>query len=510
MFRAIGNLFRKAQRSTTLIPMKTSNIMWGLGLDDQERSRIEEAAGRKFELKNWPETKLPSVTRLEEESPFLVWIPWRTWEQLDQKRKKVLLATSLLHTVLILNEAHELQELEQAITSGVTDVVKHPLAKEQVISVVDRADESRNLYSDIYRMTQEIYLERELLARKNEQLAFINKFLTRASESLDPTEILEKSLEDLNLLIPLRLLHAAMWRTESEHEEIQAEIFVSQTMDDEIKNEWINFLLEKAATIAESPITDYTVRLLEMEESQLVPPSAPAQGRVIVMPMSTGGVSFGCVVMLTAKPVMLGRDQVEILHAVVKHLGLALKNALAFNEIKDQAEFDGLTRLHNRKHFDMKLIEELKRHQRYNHNMSLLLMDIDHFKRINDTLGHQAGDTVLKELGSLLLKTLRGTDYAARYGGEEFIIILPQTDESKAWALAERLRLKISRTKFGGKDAPIKVTASMGISSLRPGSLKPTSDLVRDADKALYTAKASGRNMVVLSGSDFESKALAQ
>ena len=138
-------------------------------------------------------------------------------------------------------------------------------------------------------------------------------------------------------------------------------------------------------------------------------------------------------------------------------------------------------------------------------------MDIDHFKRINDTLGHQAGDTVLKELGSLLLKTLRGTDYAARYGGEEFIIILPQTDESKAWALAERLRLKISRTKFGGKDAPIKVTASMGISSLRPGSLKPTSDLVRDRGQSLVIRpKPVEETWSFSSGSDFESKALAQ
>ncbi len=493
-----------------MIPMKTSNIMWGLGLNEQERGRIEDAAGRKFELKNWPDSKLPSVTRLEEESPFLVWIPWRTWKKLDMKRKKVLLATSLLHTVLILNEAHELQELEEAITSGVTDVIKHPLTAEQVGTVVDRADESRNLYSDIYRMTQEIYLERELLARKNEQLAFINKFLTRASETLVPTEILEKAREDLNLLMPLRLLHAAIWRTDPETEELQAEIFVSKTIDKEIKDEWINFLMEKAATISESQISDYTVRLLDIDESQLLPPSAPAQGRVIIMPMSTGGESFGCVAMLTAKPVMLGRDQVDILHAVVKHLGLALKNALAFNEIKNQAEYDGLTRLHNRKHFDIRLIEELKRHQRYNHNMSLLLMDIDHFKRINDTLGHQAGDTVLKELGALLLNTLRTTDYAARYGGEEFIVILPQTDAVKAWALAERLRLQISRTHFGGKDNPIKVTASMGISSLRPGALKPTADLVRDADKALYTAKASGRNMVVLSGSEFEAKAMAQ
>jgi diguanylate cyclase (GGDEF)-like protein len=122
-----------------------------------------------------------------------------------------------------------------------------------------------------------------------------------------------------------------------------------------------------------------------------------------------------------------------------------MRNSLEFRKTKARADHDGLTRISNRHHFDIRLREEMKRHQRHQDELSLMMIDLDYFKSVNDTYGHQAGDMVLREVGKILHNTLRESDFPARYGGEEFVVILPQTREEQAWILAERLRSQIGR-----------------------------------------------------------------
>lgn len=173
-----------------------------------------------------------------------------------------------------------------------------------------------------------------------------------------------------------------------------------------------------------------------------------------------------------------------------------LHNALAYARLKRRADRDGLTGLANRRAFDAKLSEELKRHMRHREGFNLLLADMDHFKRVNDTFGHQAGDAALRLVAGILETGLRTTDVVARFGGEEFAMVLPHTSQAHAWMLAERLRREVAAAKLrhGGRDVPL--TISVGLASFAPGDAVSEAGLITAADQALYAAKAAGRNQV--------------
>ena len=138
------------------------------------------------------------------------------------------------------------------------------------------------------------------------------------------------------------------------------------------------------------------------------------------------------------------------------------------------------------------------------------MLDLDHFEAINDTYGHQMGDTVLQETARILQASLRGTDFAARYGGEEFVVLLPHTSADQATILAERIRSKIAGKNFNARGKRFRVTASIGLASLTPGALDREADLVLKVDQALYQAKANGRNMVVVAKEPAPALTLAQ
>ena len=164
-------------------------------------------------------------------------------------------------------------------------------------------------------------------------------------------------------------------------------------------------------------------------------------------------------------------------------------------EIMRYATTDGLTGLHNHRVFREKLHEEIDRSRRYNRDISLLMLDIDHFKKFNDTYGHQAGDTVLKAVSELIRNNIRNTDFGARYGGEEFAVILPETSGPQARIVAERLRTSIAGhiCNFGGEQQ--RVTVSLGYATF-PKDADTDEMLIKRADESLYASKHHGRNRV--------------
>ncbi len=171
------------------------------------------------------------------------------------------------------------------------------------------------------------------------------------------------------------------------------------------------------------------------------------------------------------------------------------------NELLRQlAVTDPLTQLANRRSLMETLGREFERAKRLQSSLAVIMVDIDHFKRVNDTFGHQDGDRVLISVGQLLARQLRPYDMAARYGGEEFALILPDANGRSAGQVAERLRSLISELTFGGTLSRLKVTASFGIAALPSSRIHSLDDLIREADEALYRAKREGRNRVVLGG----------
>ncbi len=166
-------------------------------------------------------------------------------------------------------------------------------------------------------------------------------------------------------------------------------------------------------------------------------------------------------------------------------------------ELKRMAEFDPLTGAYNRRTFMKRLSDEMERSLRYRIPLSLLMLDIDHFKVVNDTYGHPVGDQVLKKLVAECAESLRSTDMFCRMGGEEFTILLPHTNIGDALVTAERIRVKLSRSTFNTNDGPLNYTVSVGVTEMRPDDAdESVESILKRVDDALYLAKNRGRNRV--------------
>ena len=156
---------------------------------------------------------------------------------------------------------------------------------------------------------------------------------------------------------------------------------------------------------------------------------------------------------------------------------------------------DDLTGLHNRRYFNERLMDELERARRYDEPLSLIILDIDHFKNVNDTYGHVVGDNVLVWFSSLIKKKHRNSDVIARYGGEEFAILLLSTDKKRAMEIAENLRRHIEKTPFVHEGEKVYLTSSFGVVTVGEDA-NSFDGLVSKADKYMYAAKVQGRNRV--------------
>jgi len=185
-----------------------------------------------------------------------------------------------------------------------------------------------------------------------------------------------------------------------------------------------------------------------------------------------------------------------MLKAVADQAAVAINKA----QLWDMAVTDSLTGLYVRRYFMVKLQEELLRAERYTNILSIVMADLDGFKNINDTYGHDTGDRVLRAIGQFLQQNIRDVDVVARYGGDEFVIMIPEAAQDAAYILSERLRKQFSELKFENL-API--TVSLGIATY-PLDGSELEDLIKKADSAMYAAKRAGRNKVVKYTPDIE------
>jgi diguanylate cyclase (GGDEF)-like protein len=194
-----------------------------------------------------------------------------------------------------------------------------------------------------------------------------------------------------------------------------------------------------------------------------------------------------------------GPDDYEkrVIEILSNQASISISNAFLFEKVKSMATTDGLTGVYNHRHFQEKLSEIILRAERYNEKFSLILVDIDFFKKVNDSYGHQVGDIVLKKVASILKSTARKVDIVARYGGEEFAIICVNDDKNNAAKFAERLRKEIENTIILFEGGKLNVTASFGVASY-PDDGKDKVNIIEMADRALYKAKHGGRNKVIV------------
>jgi diguanylate cyclase (GGDEF)-like protein len=215
----------------------------------------------------------------------------------------------------------------------------------------------------------------------------------------------------------------------------------------------------------------------------------------VVAPLDFGDGDAGLLILgrrMTEAP--YEPHDLALLRALADSSAIALRNAELLDRLRAQATIDPLTGCHNRRGFDEILGVEFQRARRYQRPLSLVLLDIDHFKTINDAFGHEVGDNALQRIGRAVRHTFRNTDSACRYGGEEFALIFPETPKDEGYRLAERLRILIE-TLPPNAEVPRSLTASFGVAAF-PDDGGDISSMIRAADRALYLAKANGRNRV--------------
>ena len=218
----------------------------------------------------------------------------------------------------------------------------------------------------------------------------------------------------------------------------------------------------------------------------------PDARNVVVLPLSAEGRWIGVLVVEHAarRGSRIERRAVSMLERFASHAGLALRNAWLLEQVQRLAETDGLTGIANRRTFEEVLDRELSRAEHRHEALSLVMLDIDNFKRLNDEHGHQAGDEVLREVSELISRHCREFDTAARYGGEEFALILPRCATDEAMSAAERLR-----TAIADASTSVPITVSIGVAAF-PERASDSVGLVHAADLALYASKRGGRNRV--------------
>ncbi len=191
-------------------------------------------------------------------------------------------------------------------------------------------------------------------------------------------------------------------------------------------------------------------------------------------------------------------DRVTIGRTIFKYFQGGNIELAYHEEIYRLMTIDGLTQAHNKRAFDAALDREVSRAQRYKRPLTLVLFDIDHFKRVNDARGHVVGDAVLRQVAALVIEHVRREDIVGRVGGEEFALLAPEIDLENGVVVAEKLRALLERTPCRFEDQQIPVTASFGVASIRELTGGPSAvELYRAADEKLYKAKKSGRNRVV-------------
>ena len=296
---------------------------------------------------------------------------------------------------------------------------------------------------------------------------------------------------DVGVVVMDRDYNVEVWNSFMEnHSGVGADKAARQslfTLFPEIDQGWFTHKVETAVMLGTRAFTIWEQRpnLVHFKSYQPITGMADEMYQnVTILPLrsSTGKTDHVCLIIYDVTGVAVNKRQLESANTKLQELALR----------------DGLTGLLNRRYWESCLEREFARHQRYDNPVSLVIFDIDHFKRVNDTYGHQTGDEVIRETARITSQLVRETDFAGRYGGEEFVVLLPGTTLDGAAQFAERLRSSIERQQLDYQGSPLTFTISLGVATLTD-DMAGYLTLLERADKALYQSKEGGRNQVTLS-----------
>jgi diguanylate cyclase (GGDEF)-like protein len=335
------------------------------------------------------------------------------------------------------------------------------------------------------------------LKERVHQLEILNVTARRLSASLQLEELVDAVARETCKAIPEAEAVVLVHRRAGHDSELVVDGF------DPANDKFIRRTIARGEGVAGAVMRDAQPRRIDdLRESDIASDGSTHDMRSwLGVPLFVYGESDGVIAVQSSRPGAFKVEHQRLLESLALQIAAALQNA----HLYELAMVDGLTGLFVRRYFDTRIEEEVERSKRYGSPFSVVMMDVDDFKMLNDTYGHLVGDRVLRAIANVVKAQMRGVDTAARYGGEEITVILPRTEMVGAYALAERIREAIAELRITTDDDPPKalgVTASLGIAAYPESKAVSGEDLVRRADRALYRAKKTGKNRVELFWSD--------
>jgi diguanylate cyclase (GGDEF)-like protein len=397
----------------------------------------------------------------------------------------------------ILPEFRSLWEQErEAITNADIELFMPVISRDKLVSilVLSGKQSGRYLLEDISLLEEvtsrvAVSLERGYLyeeaRQREEELSLIGHLAAIVTSSLDIRQMYDSLIRELRKVLDVDW--AAITLVEGEEINLLA-------ITSEVGSAW--------QTGDKLPLKDTATEWVVANKVPLVEPNLPEESRfwtgkhhlkqgiqsLVFLPLMVGAEAIGAMCIASRRPNAYSTSQVQLLSQLALRIAMSIENARLYAQAEQRARIDELTGLWNRRHLMERIQVEIGRHSRYGGAFSLIILDLDSFKALNDTYGHIEGDRILKQLGMVLKGAIRDADEAFRYGGDEFAILLPQTGINDAQEVAERVRRRISSELKSGS---VSMTASLGLASWPVDGIA-ISEIISAADKALYHAKQRG------------------
>lgn len=397
--------------------------------------------------------------------------------------------------VLLIGPPLDAGKLAVLFRAGVFDYLKIPFSPKSLEKTIRKGLKNREDLIKILELSNHLQLanqtlagERDRLKKWNEDLSLLHQLNQNLSQSLHTEEVIRLSMENIKKIVAydiacLYLEKLDQTRIEVNHDQLEcfADSFSEKTLQQ---------------------------GRIFMESNQAAAgPVVSKGGYEIMIPLAIGKEKIGLLRLVRVRKAENGRPdalepynhyQSKMLSMISTPLTLALRNAEMYQQVQDLAVRDELTGTLNRRAFSKTLEREFRRAKRYDTPLSLILVDIDYFKEINDTHGHLVGDQVLKKMVSVLNNSIREVDILARYGGDEFVSLLPGTNLEEVLVVARRMKEQVQTTYFHRNGNPIEVTVSIGVAHYPLPEITSPDLLFELADQALYRAKRNGRNQTMM------------
>ena len=316
------------------------------------------------------------------------------------------------------------------------------------------------------------------------------------STSIEMKEIVESAGTNLPNLFDFSSF-GVFWK-----EDLLLFLYQEESCPPSFTQEVVRNMVKVFSILGEEPIDEeritFQVENRKLRPKQMVMDPKATLKSHLTLPLVIEGEILGCIALNSDQSNAFDAQDLQFFSVIGYQIAATLKHFQRLSSIKNIAIYDTLTGLYNRRYFEERLVLDAQKSFYGGTPLSLVMADIDHFKKVNDTFGHTEGDRVLFEIANLLKASVRKKDTVARYGGEEFILILPETGLGEASMIAERIRKLVESTLFEIANARINLTVSMGISNFPSHRAKSKEELVKMADQALYDAKRGGRNKVCI------------